>query len=407
MKQPRCVLHLVAFLVLLSWCLPSTGHAAPKALAKPSTPTEAERKAQADAQFTLALESFGKWCKTLEQSHRAAPRDAQVILRLVRCRLLSGELPQADELLARGKASLGEKIMAQAQRISDAEIGAETGTETGADGDATESLWRQACVHFQASLDLDLSIGAQLAVSACHLRRGKFTLARELVVAAIRAIDPQEAAADSTRAMQLKLAQELTRELNRLQPRITAQVHAGFRGSLQVGGKPASLTAPALLDPGAQTVTATLSNGELASASLQASPSESFRLSIGAPQRQMSHRRRILFWSLVGAGAAAAITSGTFYAVAQNKWDELAGAGCSRPSSFGGEISCVSLDPLIEDRGRAYNRTVNYFQASGVGALLLAGGALTVYLTTPKKETLQLLPLASAGKASLTMSASF
>ncbi len=400
MKVPPFVAACLLSLYVASAA--GSAHAAPKSEPRKS-PAELERQAQAEAEFKTALAALTAWCESINREHERAPRDAQLVLRVAHCRRILGESDQAEALLFEAKATLGPAPLEQAQAVVDAEIG--RAANTGPNGAPAPTLWDQACEHFEASLRLDASITVQLAMSECYMRRGQFQLARKMIDDAIAAVTPQ-AESDAFRARQLALAHVLEHELERLQPRVVVAAHAGFRGKVHLGDTTAKLSEPTLLEPGRVDLRAELSNGAVRTASLQLAPTETVRVTIGEPSRAYSSGRRILVWSLLGTGAAAAVTSTVMFVSAQDRWGELSKLGCERSTIFGGGVSCPSS--VNESLGSSYNNRINLFQATAIGALLLGSGALIVHLTTPKQERLRIAPsVQGRGAAGISASLRF
>lgn len=368
------------------------GHAQP---GKP--PADGGAKAAADLEFNRARAKFDAWCKQLDDAHARDASELRVTLRLADCRRLNGQLAEAKQLLAEAEQQRGAAALAEAQRAVDAEIG---GPEPVS---GPEVQWVEACRHFEESLRLDPSIAAQLAVAACQLRRGDLTAAREQLTSCTAALAPL-AGSDEFRAVQLHLAEALTAEIDRLQPRLIVKTPAGFGGAIAIDDRAAPADAVVPVDPGAHRVRATLGNGRVEEATVEILPRAAHTVSITRGTHRSKNRQRA-FWGLVGAGGVATLGAGLSFWAMESAVDTLENdrapdQRCERISAF-----TLNCDPGV-DAG-FFKTRATLFQISAIGAGAFFAGAAVVYFTAPKHDRLLITPAVAAESVGVTAAGSF
>jgi hypothetical protein len=367
-------------------CLAATspGRAQPKA--EPRT-----EKTNADLEFNRARGFFDAWCEKLELGHKRDPRDLRTTLRLADCRRLNGQLDEARLLIEEAENQFGIAALSDAQRADDAQLGRAVPAGN------PEQLWSQACEHFELSLRLEVSIAAQLAVAACHLRRGDLRAARALLATCIAALQPQ-AARDEFRSIQLRLARALTLEVERLQPRFIVKLPEDG-GRIAINDRAARDNDIVRVDPGKHTVRATLRDGRVEQATVDLSPRATRLVTIGDGAR-FDRRRRLAFWGLAGGATAAAVTASLSLWAMEGASDDLTsaplGRSCDRVGAF-----TLECDPGANTKSFAFRARL--FQVTAIGATLLLGGAAAVYFTAPRSEQLRIAP--TAGDKSIGLSA--
>jgi hypothetical protein len=363
----------LAVVVLCAGLLASTSRAQPAA-------SDGSTKAAADLAFNRARERFDAWCKQLDEAHHRDSRDLRVVLRLADCWRLNGQLDEAKQLLDDAERELGAAALERAQLAADAELGGPPATS------GPEVQWAEACRAFEESLRLDSSIAAQLAVAACHLRRGALAQAREQLTACTAALEPL-ASTDEFRRVQLRLAQALTAELERVQPRLLVSRPAGFSGSIAIDGNLAEGEVVPV-DPGAHTVRATLDDARVEEATIELSPRAAHTVTVTrGPQR--SRRRQLVFWGLIGGGAVATLSAGLWLWGMQTTAAALAdrepGNRCSREGAF-----TLECDPGVD--ASTFETRATLFQVSAIGGGALLAAAAVVHFTAPKGERLRITP---------------
>jgi hypothetical protein len=361
----------------------------------PAPASRVRQRADADAEFNRARALFDGWCKQTEERHAAAPRDLPLTLRLADCRLLNGQLDEARRLLEEAEAASSREAVRKARVAATVAGRNEAKKEIESVRKADE--WRQACHHFEASLRLEVSTAAQLAVAACQLRRGDLLAARQLLAACRAALSPT-ATSDELSAIQLSLADALVREVDHMQPRLVVQTPAGFGGSITIDDRAATDGEVVPVDPGDHSVRATLRDGYVDETSVDLGLSAARTVTIGHGRR-LSGRRRLAFWGLVGASAGAAIGATLSLWAMEREADELRGPNptynptdptsksrlCDRPGVF-----TLECEPGV-DASRFESRAT-LFQVTAIGTAVLIAGAVVVHFTTPKGDLLRIAP---------------
>lgn len=399
---PRWTVALGA-MALCAGTPPRQVAAAPGAAPRAGAPRAADPKREADLEFNAALAAFGAWCERLAAVEREHPSELALTLRLAQCLRMRGETEPAVALVTAATERAGAAAMAAAQAELDAELGAASDDPLRA---ALEPHWREACEHFQRSLELDPSPASQLAVAMCHLRGGKL-LAAAVMAKAARATSEPRAKEDPTAAQQLDLGRWLEAELERLQPSVTLRAHRGFSGSVRLDELELELVSerPIPVDPGSYTVSTRLSDARALTTRLAAPPGRRLELRIDEPGRALDTPRKLLVWGGAGLGATSAVTAGLMYWSAQHKWSALARFGCTRASRLGGEVTCPTSVPV--DRPNSYNRAVGVFQIGGAAALVLMTTAAVAYFTVPRTEALRIVPITAPQHTGAALTGSF
>ncbi len=380
-------MKLALSLAALAVCLASTS--ASLAQSRPAGRTNA------DLEFNRARGFFDAWCEKLEAGHKRDPRDLRITLRLADCRRLNGQLDAARTIIEDAENQFGLAALVDAQRADDAQLGRPISAGN------PEELWNQACEHFELSLRLEASFAAQLAVAACQLRRGDLRDARQLLATTISTLQPV-AGRDEFRSIQLRLARALTLEADRLQPRFIVKL-PGATGRVTIDNRAARDKAVVKVDPGSHTVRATLRDGRVEEAKIELAPRATRLISISSGAK-FDSRRRLVFWSLTGAAAAAAVTASISLWAMEGASDDLTGAplgkSCDRVGAFSLECDPGANTKSFEFRARL-------FQITAVGAVALLGGAAAVYFTAPRSEQLRITPTAGDRAIGISAAGSF
>jgi hypothetical protein len=357
--------------------------------AQPAPASRVGQRAAADTEFNRARELFDSWCDQLDERHATSPRDVPLTLRLADCRLLNGQLDEAKRLVENIEVEAGRAALRKARVDATERARKEIKTEAKAEAEAVRNAdkWHQACHHFEASLRLEISTAAQLAVAACQLRRGDLTAARQLLKDCRAALRPA-ASGDEFHAIQLRLADALVREVDRIQPRLVVQTPVGFAGAIAIDDRTAVDDEIVTLDPGGHTVRATLPDGYVDETRVDLGLGTARTVTIGLGRRH-SGRRRLAFWGLLGVGAGSAL----------GEADRLRGPNplynpaeptskrrlCDRPGVF-----TLECEPGVD--ASRFKTRATLFQVTSIGAGLLLAGAAVVHFTAPKGEALRIAP---------------
>lgn len=197
-----------------------------------------ELEKQASAEFSAGAELLGQACHEIERVANSPLSGAPAIERLASCKRLTGDHTTANALWTTGEAMTAGAGAAPHRAEAAATLHV-----------ADENL-RQACAHFQASLELDRDLATELAVASCQLREGKLRPAKQRLEQALQPPSPLAAPRDQLGRNQAELARMLLSDVERMQPKIRVEPAPGFQGTITLNRLVIEPNTTIAVDPG-------------------------------------------------------------------------------------------------------------------------------------------------------------
>lgn len=197
-----------------------------------------ELEKRAAAEFAAGAELLAAACKEYERVANSPLAGAPALERLATCKRLGGEHTSADALWASSDAMLAGAVAAPHR------------AELAASLQVADDNLRKACARFQASLDLDADLAAQLAAAACLIRDGKLRPAKQRLEQLLLPPSPLATPRDALRRNQAQLARMLLADVDRMQPQIRVEPAPGFQGEVTINRFVIEPNTAVVVDPG-------------------------------------------------------------------------------------------------------------------------------------------------------------
>ena len=340
-------------------------------------------------------------CQALRAAYESGDRRPDMLSMLADCYLIEADVWRANAL----------HDDADRRRATPDEL---TAPDDAVDLGLLARQWDEACREFEQSLALEPSVGAQLGVALCRIRRGKLADSRQLLDGMVPQMSALAASKDPFHVNRLALVNALLSDIDRVQPRVTLRVAAAGGDAsaavaraddlvLAIDGKPVPAQLAQPLDAGRYQVSAR-DGAAAAETTLVLGPRARSQLTLEVTPPTSSRRWHMAAGALAGVSVAAAVGGGVAWWRAEDLLSDLeAAGGTERPEGF--DCPNDACRQLADD----INSTRTLRGLAFITAGAAAAGAVVVYLMTPPEKPTQLrwLPAVDSAGVSLSLQGGF